>query len=144
MAESELFNVDSNPTARCASTLPDSTHWNERQVAIAARLAGGEIVRRKDPEAEFGVSDKTLKRGLAIMKAKGLAVPQGNGSDHVWMAGPALRAKGRVSILSDTLIEATFFLAADAATGRDPVSLHYAKNRVIISPLGALSVVACL
>jgi hypothetical protein len=28
---------------------------------------------------------------LTAMKAKGLALPQGNGSDHVWMAGPALK-----------------------------------------------------
>ncbi|MBA2479164.1 MAG: hypothetical protein H0V44_00770 [Planctomycetes bacterium] len=62
-------------------------------MAIAARLAGGEIVRRKDLETEFAVSDKTLKRDLTAMKAKGLALPQGNGSDHTWMAGPALRVK---------------------------------------------------
>jgi len=76
-----------------APALPDGTCWNERQVAIAARLAGGETVRRKDLEAEFKVSDKTLKRDLTTMKAKGFALPQGNGSDHTWMAGPALRVK---------------------------------------------------
>jgi len=54
---------------------------------------GGETVRRKDLEAEFAVSDKTLKRDLTAMKAKGLALPQGNGNDHIWMAGLALKVK---------------------------------------------------
>lgn len=81
------------PAVQATPVLPEGARWNERQVAIAARLAGGATVRRKELEAEFGVSDKTLKRDLTLMKAKGLAVPQGNGSDHTWMAGPALKAK---------------------------------------------------
>lgn len=82
-----------SPAVQATPVLPEGVHWNERQVAIAVRLAGGATVRRKELEAEFGVSDKTLKRDLAVMKAKGLAVPQGNGSDHIWMAGPALKVK---------------------------------------------------
>ena len=50
----------------------------------------GNIAPRKDLEAEFAVSDKTLKCDLTAMKAKDLAHPHGNGSDHTWMAGPAL------------------------------------------------------
>jgi len=94
MVEAEPAKVTPVPAAKAAPVLPEGTRWNERQVAIAARLAGGEIVRRKDLETEFAVSDKTLKRDLTAMKAKGLALPQGNGSDHTWMAGPALKSKG--------------------------------------------------
>lgn len=79
------------PTTVAAPVLPDGPRWNERQVAIAARLAAGGTVRRKELEVEFGVSEKTLKRDLATMKAKGLAAPSGSGSDHAWMAGPALK-----------------------------------------------------
>ncbi len=93
MAEAEPANTTPAPATKATPALPDGTRWNERQVAIAARLAGGETVRRKDLEAEFAVSDKTLKRDLTAMKAKGLALPQGNGSDHTWMAGPALKSR---------------------------------------------------
>lgn len=40
-------------------------------------------MRRKDLETEFAVSDKPLKRDLTAMKAKGLALPQGNGGDLI-------------------------------------------------------------
>lgn len=87
------------PTPVPVPALPEGTRWNERQVAIAARLAGGGTVRRKELEAEFGVSEKTLKRDLTMMKSKGLAVPQGTGSDHTWMAGPLLQqAVGRQGV----------------------------------------------
>ena len=94
LAEAEPAKDTPILAAKVTPVLPDGTRWNERQVAIAARLAGGETVRRKDLEAEFAVSDKTLKRDLTAMKAKGLALPQGNGSDHIWMAGPALKSCG--------------------------------------------------
>ncbi len=81
------------PVVVAGPVLPEGLRWNERQVAIAARLAAGATVRRKDLEVEFGVSEKTLKRDLATMKARGLAVPQGNGSDHTWMAGAGLKSK---------------------------------------------------
>ncbi len=93
MAEAAPANPALAPAAKATPALPDGTRWNERQVAIAARLAGGETVRRKDLEAEFAVSDKTLKRDLTALKAKGLALPHGNGSDHTWMAGPALKSR---------------------------------------------------
>lgn len=79
--------------APVATALPEGIHWNERQVAIAVRLAAGQLVRRKDLEVEFGVTDKTIKRDLAVMKAAGLAEAQGAGSDHLWLAGPVLKQR---------------------------------------------------
>jgi CheY-like chemotaxis protein len=83
------------PDAVAAPILPEGLRWNERQVAIAARLVAGGTVRRKDLEAEFGVSEKTLKRDLATMKARNLATPWGSGNDHTWVAGPALQRPTR-------------------------------------------------
>ena len=84
------------PVDTVACAMPDGFAWNARQVAIAARLASGLSVRRRELEAEFEVSDKTIKRDLNVMKARGLVVPQGAGTAHAWSAGPALRSRSTV------------------------------------------------
>ena len=76
----------SQPGHPLAGTFP----WVAAGIEGADMMDRGNSVRRKDLEVEFAVSDKTLKRDLTAMKAKDLARPHGNGSDHTWMAGPAL------------------------------------------------------
>jgi len=61
---------------------------NDRQEWVLAQLKDGKKIRRRNIEAAFGCSDKTAKRDLRALQAKGLVRFHGAGAEGHYAAVP--------------------------------------------------------